>query len=136
MQISPYLMFNGTCEAAFHFYEKAVGGMIHSFSRYEGSPMSEQMPPDWSTKIIHGRISIGSNLIMGSDAPPGRYAAPQGVHLSIEAPSPEEAKRIFEALSENGKVEMPLQETFWARAFGMLTDQFGIPWMVDCEKPH
>jgi len=71
---------------------------------------------------------------MGSDAPPGRYEEPKGFSVSVQIKDPAEAERIFQALAENGKVQMPIQQTFWAARFGMLMDQFGIPWMINCEQ--
>lgn len=73
---------------------------------------------------------------MGGDAPPDHYQAPKGVTVTLGIDDPAEAERVFQALSENGTVTMPIAETFWARRFGMLVDQFGIPWMVNCERPH
>jgi PhnB protein len=77
---------------------------------------------------------IGDEVLMGSDAPPPRYDAPKGFSVSLNIDDPAEAERIYRALEKNGWVQMPLQETFWAVRFGMLTDQFGIPWMINCEK--
>ena len=79
-------------------------------------------------------IHYGGNVLMGSDAPPDRYEKPQGFSVTLNLDTPEEAERIFEALSEKGTLHMPLQETFWAVRFGMLVDQFDIPWMIDCQK--
>ncbi len=135
MQVNPYLHFNGKCEAAFKFYERCLGGKGLAMSTFGDSPMAEQAPPEWRNKIIHARLSVGDTLLMGSDAPPERYAEPKGFSVSLGTSDPAEAERIFHALAENGKVEMPIQETFWAKRFGMLVDQFGIPWMINCEKP-
>jgi PhnB protein len=77
---------------------------------------------------------VGEQTLMGSDAPPDRYDEPKGFSINIGVDTAEEAERIFAALSEKAKVQMPIQETFWAVRFGMLTDQFGIPWMINCEK--
>jgi PhnB protein len=77
---------------------------------------------------------VDNQVLMGSDAPPGRYEAPKGISVSLNVKTPADAERIFNALSENGKVQMPLQQTFWAQRFGMTVDRFGIPWMVNCEQ--
>jgi PhnB protein len=135
VQLSPYLHFDGQCEAAFQFYEKALGGKITMMMRFEESPLSEQVQPGWRKKIIHATLNVGDQRLQGSDPPPGRYEKPQGFSVTINTESIEDAERIFKALSENGSVNMPLQETFWARRFGMLTDQFGTPWMVNCGRP-
>ena len=136
MQVNPYLLFNGQCEAAFKFYEELLGGTIEVLFRYEGSPMAEHIPADWRNKIMHARLNIGGQTLMGSDPPAGRYEAPKGFSVSLTVKDPAEAERIFHALAVNADVQMPIQETFWAVRFGMLVDQFGIPWMINCEKPQ
>ena len=83
---------------------------------------------------MHARITVGQNVLMLSDCPPDCYNVPKGITISINMDKPKEAERIFAALSKKGKVTMPIEETFWAVRFGMLTDQFGIPWMINCEK--
>ena len=134
MQLNPYLNFNGQCEAAFKFYERCLGGKIDAMHTHGGSPMEDKVPPEWRNKIMHARLSVGDEVIMGSDAPPEYYQAPAGFSVSINVDDPAEAERIFQALSENGKVQMPIQQTFWAIRFGMFVDQFGIPWMINCEQ--
>jgi PhnB protein len=99
------------------------------------SPMSQQMPADWRNKVMHARMTVGDTVLMGSDSPHDRYEAPKGFSLSIGVKDPAEAERIYNALSEGGKIEMPLQKTFWAAKFGMVVDRFGIPWMINCEQP-
>ncbi len=135
MQLNPYLLFNGQCEAAFRFYEKVLGGKIEAMMTYAGSPMADQMSPEWRNKIMHARLTIGDSMLMGSDPPPDRYEAVKGFSVTLGIDDPGEAERIFHALSENGTVQMAIQKTFWAARFGMLVDQFGTPWMVNCEQP-
>ena len=135
MQLNPYLTFDGRCEAAFRYYEKVLGGKIVAMMPHEGTPAAEHVPPEWRKKIIHARLVFGDKLLMGSDAPPDRYEEPKGFSVTIGVDTAAEAERIFHALADNGTVRMPLQETFWAIRFGTLVDQFGIPWMVDCERP-
>ena len=135
MQLSPYLLFKGDCEAAFKFYERVLGGKITAMMPHAGTPAESQTPPEWRDKILHARMVVGDQVLMASDAPPGRQQEAGGFSLSISVTEPAEADRIFHALSEKGKVSMPIQETFWAHRFGMLVDQYGIPWMVNCEKP-
>jgi PhnB protein len=134
MQINPYLNFNGQCEAAFKFYEKALRGKIIAMMTHAQTPMAEKAPPDWQNKIIHARLTVGDQVLMGSDAPPGRYEKPGGIFVTLGIKDPAEAERVFHALAEGGTVSMPIQETFWAVRFGMLVDKFGTPWMVNCEK--
>lgn len=134
MQLNPYLNFNGQCEAAFKYYEQSLGGKIVMMMTHADSPMAAQVPPEWQNKIIHARLEIGDLVLMGSDCPPGYFEKPQGFCVSLDIDKATDAERIFEALAKNGTVKMPLQKTFWAAHFGMLVDQFGIPWMVNCEK--
>ena len=132
MQLNPYLTFDGRCEEAFQFYERCLGGKIVTMMAYAGTPMDEQVPPEWRNKILHARLVVGDQVLMGCDTPPERYEEPKGFSLTLEVKEPADAQRIFQALSENGKVQMPLQQTFWAARFGMLVDQFGVPWMINC----
>ena len=131
MQLNAYLTFNGQCEATFKFYERCLGGKIVAMMPHEGTPVAEHVPAEWRNKILHARLTVGDQVMMGSDAPPGRYEEPKGFSVSVQIKDPAEAERIFQALAENGKVQMPIQQTFWA---GMLMDQFGIPWMINCEQ--
>lgn len=135
MQLNPYLMFNGTCEAAFKFYAEALGGKIVAMLPHEGSPMEQQVPPEWRKKIMHARLIFGDEVLMGSDCPPDRYEPMKGFSVTLGVDDPAEAERIFDALSPGATIGMPIQETFWARRFGMLVDRFGTPWMINCEKP-
>lgn len=134
MQVNPYLYFSGQCEEAFKFYEKLLGGKIEVMMPHEGTPAADHAPAEWRKKILHARLTIGNQVLMASDAPPGHQHTPQGFSVSVSVKEPAEAERIYKALAENGKVNMPLQETFWAQRFAMLVDRFGIPWMVNCEK--
>jgi len=135
MKVNPYLSFNGNCAAAFRFYEKVFGGTIPMTMKYGESPMADQTPPEFRDKVMHTRLIAGDTVIMGSDAPPGRYEKTQGITVPIGVDTAAGAERVFHALAEKGTVTMPISETFWAVRFGMLTDQFGIPWMVNCEQP-
>jgi|SRR5664279_2479652 PhnB protein len=134
MQMNPYLLFDGQCEAAFKFYEKCLGGKIEAMMPHQGTPAASHVPAEWQTKILHARLVVGDQILMGSDAPPGRQQKPQGFSVNLGFKDPAEAERIFHALVESGTVTMPFGETFWATRFGMLVDRFGIPWMVNCEK--
>jgi PhnB protein len=134
MSINTYLMFNGQCEEAFTFYAKLLGGKIQMMMKHKGSPAESHTPPEWLDKILHGRMTIGDQVLMASDSPPDRYQKPQGFFVSINLKDPNEAERIYNALAKDGTVHMPMQETFFAAKFGMLVDRFSIPWMVNCEK--
>jgi PhnB protein len=133
MQLNPYLLFNGQCEAAFKFYERCLGGRLELMLTHGESPMAPQVPPEWRNKIMHARLVVGDKVLMGSDAPPDHYEEPKGFSVSLGIDDPADAGRIFDAMAEKGTVRMPLQKTFWALRFGMLVDQFGIPWMINCE---
>ena len=135
MQLNPYLTFNGQCEAAFKFYEKVLGGKIEAMIPHAGTPAEEHVSADWRDKIIHARLVVGDKILMGSDAPPEHYEQMKGFSVSLGIEKPADADRIFGALAENGTVQMPIQETFWAQRFGMLVDRFGTPWMINCDKP-
>jgi PhnB protein len=135
VKISPYLFFKGQCETAFKFYEKHLGAKILMMMPHEGTPAAEHVPPEWRSKIMHGRLAVGDQVLMGSDAPPGHDADMSGFSISLDFADPAEADRVFNALAENGTVRMPIGPTFWALRFGMLVDQFGTPWMINCEKP-
>ena len=134
MLLNPYLSFDGRCEAAFRFYEKALGGKIVALMTYGDTPMKDQSPAEWHRKIAHARLTIGDEVLMGGDAPPGMFEPTKGMTVTLSLDEPTEAERVFGALAENGTVKMPIQQTFWAERFGMLVDQFGIPWMVNCER--
>ena len=134
MQLNAHLNFNGQCEEAFTFYQKCLGGHILAMIRHEGTPAAEHVPVEWRKKIMHAELKIGDQLLMGADTPPNRYESPKGFAVAIHIDQPADADRVFGALAENGKVQMPIQETFWATRFGMLVDRFGIPWMVNCSK--
>jgi PhnB protein len=138
MRLNPYLVFNGQCEEAFKFYEKCLGGKIVAMITHAGTPAEAYVPPEWQKKIMHARMSVGEDVLMGSDAPPkgeGAYQPPSGMSVSLQIQDLAEAERVFKALSDKGTVRMPFAETFWAKGFGMFVDRFGIPWMINCQKP-
>jgi|SRR5262245_7488984 len=135
MQLNPYLTFKGQCEEAFKFYEKCLGGKIVAMVPHTGTPAAEHVPAEWRNKILHARLTIGDQVLMGSDAPPDRYEPSKGFSVTLGINDPAEAERVFKALAEKGTVQMPLEQTFWALRFGMLVDRFGIPWMINCEQP-
>jgi PhnB protein len=134
MDLNTYLLFDGSCEAAFKFYEKVLGGKIVMMMTHAEMPAGTNVPEDWKKKIMHARLQLGDKFLMASDAPPGRFEAAKGFYVNISVKDPAEADRLFGALSAKGTVNMPIQETFWAHRFGMLVDQFGTPWMINCEK--
>lgn len=132
--MNPYLIFNGNCAAAFQFYEAKLGAKIGVIMPFEGSPAAEQVPPEHRNRTLHAHLTLEGQVLMGSDCQPQQpYEGMKGFSLSLNPSDIPTAERLFAALSENGNVIMPLTQTFWAARFGMVTDQFGVPWMVNCE---
>src|SRR6266849_5426847 len=128
------LSFDGQCEAAFKFYEQCLNGKITFMLRWGESPMAKDAPAEWRGKILHARLVIGDTALLGADALPGSYESPRGFSVLLSLDDLGETERLFGALAENGTVRMPLQETFWAHRFGVVTDQFGIAWTINYEK--
>jgi PhnB protein len=135
MKVNPYLFFKGNCEEAFKLYADLLGGKIVAMMPHKGSPAEAHTPKEWQDKIMHARLDSGDQMIMASDAPPGNQSTMGGFSISLDVATPAEAERVFSGLSKGGTVGMPLQETFFAKSFGMLTDRFGTPWMIICAKP-
>jgi PhnB protein len=131
-----YLSFDGDCDKAFAFYARATGGKIAARLTYGESPMAcGPMDAKMKRRLAHICLETRDGILMGGDAPPGMHRAAQGFNVNFTAKTPAAARRAFDALMKGGKVGMPMQETFFARAFGMGTDRFGTPWMVICPKP-
>jgi PhnB protein len=133
MQMNPYLSFKGQCEAAFRLYEQCLGARVGTMFRYAGTPLADQVPPDWQDKIMHASLTLGDQVLMGGDVAPDRYEEPKGISLSLQIKASDEAERVFRELATGGKVVVPLEKTFWAERFGMVVDRFGIPWLINCE---
>ena len=141
MQLTPYLTFNGQCQAAFKFYQQCLGGQIELMMTHGDSPIADQVPPEWHELILHARLVVKDAVLFGSDNPPSgggssdsRIDDPErarGMHVALHVDDPAEAERIFNAFAENGAIKMPLQKTFWADCFGMVLDRFGTPWMIN-----
>lgn len=131
----PHLHFKGDCRDAFEFYAATFGGRIAFSMTYGEAPGTERSTPETRDHIIHARLDLGADFLLGCDVPPDRYEKPQGFNLMAHAEQPADAERLFALLAAGGKVTMPVQETFWAHRFGMCTDRFGTPWMVNCAKP-
>lgn len=130
--IQPYLFFGGRCEEALAFYTKALGAKTDALMRFNESPEPAppgMVKPGFENKVMHAQFTIGGNTIMASDGC-GPGPGFSGFSLSLALPTVAEVDRAFAALSEGGKVGMPLSKTFWSPRFGMLTDKFGIGWMV------
>jgi len=134
--IHPYLDFWGRCEEAVEFYRQALGAELVMLMRYRDAPPGScgpTLPPNWSDKVMHARIRIGNSTILLSDGCAEKQEL-CGFSLSLTAPSPAEAEKLFAALSKGGQVQMPLGKTFFSPAFGMVKDPFGLHWMVYVEQ--
>ena len=131
---TPYLNFPGTCEEAFTFYRSVFAGEFGMISRFKEMPAEIPVPDNYGEKVMHMSLVVaGTVMLLGSDAPEGfgpPFTVGNNVHLSLAADSEAEARRVFEALSRGGHVTMPLAPTFWSKLFGMVTDQYGISWML------
>lgn len=144
MLVQPYLFFDGRCEEALNFYKKALGAKVTALMRFSDSPVPPS--PDMCaggdiaamdmSKVMHANLEIGDTQIMASDGMAQGKAEFKGFSLSISASSDAEAQRLFKALGEGGQVQMPMAETFFASAFGMVADRFGVSWMVINPKPE
>jgi len=131
LAIQPYLFFGGRCEEAIEFYKAALGAEVEMLSRFKESPEpNPDMPDCFDDKVMHCMIRIGETRLMASDGMCEGNPNFEGFSLSITVPDEAEAERVFNALSEEGLVTMPLEKTFWSPKFGMLSDRFGVGWMV------
>ena len=133
MQIQPYLFFDGRCEEALEFYRKALGAKVEMLMRYKEAPDQPppgMLPPGSENKVMHSELRIGDTVVMASDGHCSGKPSFQGFSLTVSARDEAEANRFFAALSEGGKVTMPLGKTFFSPAFGMTADRFGVGWMV------
>jgi PhnB protein len=129
--LDSYIFFQGNCAEAMRFYERTLGGKLEHLFTYADSPEPNACAAGAEHLVMHARLEIDGHALMASDAPPGSGAKPMGgFSLSLHYPNADEARRIFDALSQGGTVTMPMQKTFFAEAFGMFTDRFGTPWMV------
>jgi PhnB protein len=132
LQIQPYLFFGGRCEEAIEFYRQALGAQVELLLRHKDSPEPSgpgMLAPGFENKVMHATIRIGGAIVMASDGCDDKSHF-DGFRLSISLPNEASARRVFAALSDGGQVQMPLAKTFWSPCFGMVTDRFGLGWMV------
>jgi len=133
MQVSPYVFFEGRCEEALEFYKKAVGAQVNLLIRYKDSPEPSPpgfLAPGWDNKVMHSTFTIGKSTLHASDGNGQGKPAHEGFKLSLTVANAAEGDRCFSALADQGQVEMPITKTFFSPRFGMLTDRFGVEWMV------
>ncbi len=135
MTVEPYLFFDGRCEEAINFYRSALGAEVIAMMRFKENPEPQGGPgsgpaPGSEEKIMHALFRIGESKVMASDGMAGGKPEFKGISLTLNAGTDDEAKQLFNALSEGGQVQMPLGKTFYASSFGMVADRFGVSWMV------
>lgn len=130
MSFDPYLFFSGNCAEAFAFYGDVFGTAPQIMTAGDLPPGEEPMPGSDTSSVMHASIEIGGSYLMGSDDPTGDDGPKRGFSVSYTAADTADATRVFEALVAGGSATMPLEETFWSPLFGMLTDRFGVAWMI------
>ncbi|MBV7482692.1 VOC family protein [Bordetella sp. BOR01] len=131
-QLCAYLTFDGNCADAMRFYEHTLSGRIEAMLTYGQAPDGTDIPAGAQDRIMHARLSLDGQTLMASDAAGNQpYQGQQGVSLVLAFPTVSDATRIFNNLAEGGTVTMPLQKTFWAEAFGALTDRYGTSWLIN-----
>lgn len=137
--IQPYLFFDGRCEEAIEFYRKAVGAEVNMMMRFKDSPERPKpgcVPAGSENKIMHAQMQIGETVVMMSDGRCSGRPRFEGFGLSLTVPSAKEAEPLFNALANGGQVQMPLEKTFFSEKFGMVTDKFGVSWMILVRPAH
>lgn len=135
MQLNAYLTFTGNAEEALEYYRSALGGEL-DVMRFGGTPASAHIPPGWENKVLHARLETPAGILMASDASPEQAGEPGGrFNLALMIEDEKEAEAVFSKLVAGGQVTMPMDETFWAKKFGMGKDKFGIGWIVNCPNP-
>lgn len=136
MKVQAYISYRGRCEEALEFYKSSIGAEITGLMRWKDSPdAAMKAPPGFDEKVMNASLRIGDTMLMADDSPGEAPAEFKGVTLAIEVADDAEAQRVFTALGQGGKVSMALMKTFWTSSFGMLTDKFGVPWMVNVAAP-
>ena len=131
--VQPYLFFGGRCEEALEFYQRALGAEVDMLMRHSESPEAPppgMLSPGWENKIMHTSFRVGETTVMASDGCSAEEGNFNGFRLSLTLPTESDAERVFAALSQGGTVQLPLTKTFWSPKFGMLTDRFGLGWMI------
>ena len=130
MQVQPYLFFEGRCDEALEFYKNALGAKVDMLMRFKEAPDQSMVTPQSKDKVMHAAIHVGDTQILMSDGHCQGSANFNGFSLAVSAPTEAEADRMFNALADGGQVRMPMAKTFFSPRFGMLTDKFGVGWMV------
>ena len=138
MKTTPYLNFDGKSEEALNFYAQALGAQVVGLMRFGETPAAEHVPAEAHDQVMHACLQYGDDaLLMASDTgciPDQGFRGYDGFSIALAPRSVAEARRVFDALADGGKVTMPLEKTFWADAFGNLVDRYGVGWLINCEK--
>ncbi len=135
MRLEPHLFFDGTCEEALRFYATIFGGGIAELQRYEDSPVADDMPLEARKNVMHATFTSQSIAFVASDSNRASGCTGSRVALSLWTNDMAEGQRIFDTLSTGGVVAMPYGKMFWGAMLGMLTDRYGVDWMINCELP-
>ncbi len=134
MPIQAYVNYNGRCDEAIDFYKQALGAEVEMVMRFREAPdpcPDGMLPPKWDEKVMHSSLRIGDSVLMASDGMSSTPPSYDGITLSLQAKTTDEADRLFNALAQGGQITMPIGPTFWSPRFGMLKDRFGVPWMIN-----
>ncbi|KAF1067415.1 VOC family protein [Variovorax sp.] len=130
--LNAYLTFDGNAAEAMRFYEKTLGGKMEMLMTVGESPEAANMPPEAASRLMHASLVVGDSMLMASDSMPGMpYEGMKGFGVALNYPTVAEAKRVFDALADGGQVGMPFEKTFWVEGFGMVTDRYGTPWLIN-----
>jgi PhnB protein len=135
MAFHPYLNFGGNCREAFTRYQEIFGGELFVMPMSD-VPDSTEVPAEQGDLIAHAALAFDGHMLMASDDPSPDFQPPRSMYVNYSVTDPSEAERVFAALADGGRVEMPIEETFWALRFGICVDRFGTPWMVNAERPQ
>jgi len=136
MNINPYLCFEGQAEAALDFYKEAIGADVTMLMRFGDMPDPSECEPQLVDKVMHATVKVGNSVFMVSDGRCEGKTDFKGISMSLGADTTEQAEQLFSKLADGGEITMPLAPMFWSPAFGMLTDRFGVTWMVNVDQPE
>ena len=136
MKVQPYVFFDGKCDEALEFYQRALGAKVTALMRWKEAPDKSMITPGQENKVMHSEFQVGETVILASDGRGTGNPSFQGFALTITADNDANAKRMFNALGDGGQVQMPLEKTFFASLFGMVADKFGVGWMVIVDLPR
>jgi PhnB protein len=133
VKVVPYLNFNGNCREAFEFYHQVFGGESPTVLTHEDVPM-DGISDEWKEKTLHAHFEFDGQALMGSDVPPGGYAPPQGMFVSLQMSDDARAQQIYNTLSDGGTITMPIDRQPWGALFAMFIDRFGTQWLINSEE--